>query len=27
LYHPERLAEVIRGVKFVDGIIENRIAA
>lgn len=27
LHHPERLAEVIRGVKFVDGIIENRIAA
>lgn len=27
LHHPERLAEVIRGVNFVDGIIENRIAA
>ncbi len=27
LHHPERLGEVIRGVKFVDGIIENRIAA
>lgn len=27
LYHPERLAEVIRGVKFVDGIVDNRIAA
>ena len=27
LHHPERLAEVIRGVKFVDGIIEKRIAA
>lgn len=27
LHHPERLAEVIRGVKFVNGIIENRIAA
>ncbi len=26
LYHPERLAEVVRKVKFVDGIIENRIA-
>ena len=27
LYHPERLAEVIRGVKFVNGLEENRIAA
>jgi transposase-like protein len=27
LHHPERLGEVIRGVKFVDGIIGNRIAA
>ncbi len=27
LHHPERLAEVIRGVKFVDGIVEKRIAA
>jgi len=27
LYHPERLAEVIRGVKFVNGVEENRIAA
>lgn len=27
LHHPERLAEVIRGVNFIDGIIENRIAA
>ena len=27
LYHPERLAEVIRKVKFVDGIIEKRITA
>jgi transposase-like protein len=27
LNHPERLAEVIRGIKFVDGIIEKRIAA
>ncbi len=27
LHHPERLGEIIRGVKFVDGIIENRIAA
>jgi transposase-like protein len=27
LYHPKRLAEVIRGVKFVDGVIDNRIAA
>jgi transposase-like protein len=27
LHHPERLAEVIKGVKFVDGIIEKRIAA
>ncbi len=27
LHHPERLAEVIRGVKFVNGIEENRIAA
>lgn len=27
LHHPERLAEVIRGVCFIDGIIENRIAA
>jgi transposase-like protein len=27
LHHPERLAEVIRGIKFVDGIIEKRIAA
>ena len=27
LYHPERLGEVIKGVKFVDGIIEQRIAA
>jgi transposase-like protein len=27
LHHPERLAEVIRGINFVDGIIENRIAA
>lgn len=27
LHHPERLGEVIRGVKFVDGIIEKRIAA
>jgi len=27
LHHPERLAEVIRGVKFVDGIIEKRIAS
>jgi transposase-like protein len=27
LYHPERLAEIIRGVKFVNGLEENRIAA
>jgi transposase-like protein len=27
LHHPERLAEIIRGVNFIDGIIENRIAA
>jgi transposase-like protein len=27
LHHPERLGEVIRGVRFVNGIIENRIAA
>jgi len=27
LHHPERLGEVIRGVKFVDGTIEKRIAA
>ena len=27
LHHPERLAEVIKGVKFVDGIMEQRIAA
>lgn len=27
LHHPERLAEVIKGVKFVNGIEENRIAA
>ena len=27
LYHPKRLAEVIRGVKFVNGLKENRIAA
>jgi len=27
LYHPQRLAEVIRGVKFVNGVEENRIAA
>ena len=27
LHHPERLGEVIRGVKFVDGLIEKRIAA
>ena len=27
LHRPERLAEVIRGVKFVNGIEENRIAA
>jgi transposase-like protein len=27
LYHPERLAEVIKGVKFVNGLEENRIAA
>jgi len=27
LHHPERVADVIRGVKFIDGIIENRIAA
>ena len=27
LHHPERLEEVIRGIKFVDGIIEKRIAA
>ena len=27
LHHPERIGEVIRGVKFVDGIIEKRIAA
>lgn len=27
LHHPERLAEVIQGVKFVNGIEENRIAA
>jgi putative transposase len=27
LHHPERFGEVIRGVKFVDGIIEKRIAA
>jgi len=27
LRHPERLGEVIRGIKFVDGIIEKRIAA
>ncbi len=27
LHHPERLGEVIRGVKFINGIIEERIAA
>jgi transposase-like protein len=27
LHHPERLGEVIRGVKFINGIIEKRIAA
>jgi len=27
LHHPERLAEIIRGINFVDGIIEKRIAA
>jgi transposase-like protein len=27
LHHPERLVEVIRGVKFVDGVAEKRIAA
>ena len=27
LHHPERLAEVIKGVKFVNGIKDNRIAA
>jgi len=27
LHHPERLGEVIRGVKFVNGIVEKRIAA
>jgi putative transposase len=27
LHHPERLGEVIRGIKFIDGIIEKRIAA
>jgi transposase-like protein len=27
LHHPEKLGEVIRGIKFVDGIIEKRIAA
>lgn len=27
LHHPQRLAEVIRGVKFVNGVEENRIAA
>ena len=27
LHHPKRLAEVIRGVKFVNGIEEKRIAA
>jgi len=27
LYHPQRLAEVIRGVKFINGIEESRIAA
>jgi transposase-like protein len=27
LYHPERLGEIINGVKFVDGIVEQRIAA
>jgi transposase-like protein len=27
LYHPERLGEIIKGVKFVDGIVEQRIAA
>jgi putative transposase len=27
LHHPERLGEVIRGIKFKDGVIENRIAA
>jgi putative transposase len=27
LHHPERLAEIIKGVKFVNGIEENRIAA
>jgi transposase-like protein len=27
LHYPDRLGEVIRGVKFVDGIIENRIDA
>ncbi len=27
LHHPRRLGEVVRGVKFVNGIIENRIAA
>jgi transposase-like protein len=27
LYHPERLGEIITGVKFVDGLVEQRIAA
>ena len=27
LHHPESLAEVVRGAKFIDGIIEKRIAA
>jgi putative transposase len=27
LYHPERLGEIITGVKFVDGLVEHRIAA
>jgi putative transposase len=27
LHHPKRLAELIRGVKFVNGIMERRIAA
>ncbi len=27
LHHPELLGEIIRGIKFVDGIFENRIAA
>jgi hypothetical protein len=26
-HHPKRLAEVIRGIKFVNGMEENRIAA